>query len=149
MVSTMAWLEFFSAITLAATQRVALPQAPASPPSGLWMRMKTSATFCRGVSSRISWSQPMPRRRSAIQRRWGRVSETGRSRRSITTKSLPRPIFRNGSAAMIHLFVRSRLVYALPGGIPSRAPVWPGSLSDLGAGLTLLGALYITRARVD
>ena len=46
-----------SAATSAATQRVALPQAPTSPPSAFQMRMNTSAL--RDGSSTISWSQPI------------------------------------------------------------------------------------------
>ena len=50
-----------------ATQRVALPQAPASPPSGLRMRMKASASEPAGAGSiAMNWSQPTPVRRSAI-----------------------------------------------------------------------------------
>ena len=74
------------------TQRVALPQAPASAPSGLRMRMKASALeFGGGGSMAMNWSQPTPVRRSAIAaaRRPVRPSEPARS--SNTTKSLPQP----------------------------------------------------------
>ena len=54
--------------TSQATQRVALPQASASLPSGLRMRMKSCAAGLRGGSSTISWSQPMPVWRSAKAR---------------------------------------------------------------------------------
>ena len=54
----------------AATQRVALPQAPASAPSGLRMRMKASALESSGGGSMtMNWSQPTPVRRSAIAAR--------------------------------------------------------------------------------
>ena len=72
-----------------ATQRVALPHAPASPPSAFQMRILTSAA--PEGSSRISWSQPTPRFRSAIARARAPVISTGPKRPSITTKSLPSP----------------------------------------------------------
>ena len=50
----------------AMTQREALPHASTSPPSGLKMRIATSATS--DGSNRINWSQPIPSFRSAIWR---------------------------------------------------------------------------------
>jgi hypothetical protein len=77
------------------TQRVALPQAATSEPSALKMRMNTSAP--RDGSSTITWSQPMPARRSASRRASSGPIEIGWARPSSTTKSLPRPfIFQKG-----------------------------------------------------
>ena len=74
------------------TQRVALPQAPASAPSGLRMRMKASALELGGGGSMaMNWSQPMPVRRSAIAAARRGVRPSGPARSSNTTKSLPQP----------------------------------------------------------
>jgi hypothetical protein len=80
-----------AAPTISATQRVALPQAPAAEPSGLKMRMNTSAPVASGASSTISWSQPIPVRRSASALIRAAVSGSLAGRPSSTTKSLPAP----------------------------------------------------------
>jgi hypothetical protein len=75
--------------------RVALPQAPTSLPSGLKMRIFTSARS--DGSSTINWSQPMPVFRSASALARAADIASGSTRASITTKSLPRPcILRKG-----------------------------------------------------
>src|SRR5689334_22624422 len=71
------------------TQRVALPQLWTSPPSAFQIRMRRSD--CSLGSSTISWSHPMPRRRSAMARASGALTSNGSSRASTITKSLPRP----------------------------------------------------------
>lgn len=76
-------------------QREALPQLSTSPPDWLKMRIRTSARSDRSIT--ISWSQPIPRLRSAMARTSASVSESGRTRASKTTKSLPSPfILRKG-----------------------------------------------------
>ncbi len=87
------------------TQRVALPQAATSPPSAFQIRMKASAGSS-GVagSMAISWSQPMPRARSAMARTSSTVGAKGAERASTTTKSLPVPfILRNGRPMAPHI----------------------------------------------
>ncbi len=71
------------------TQRVALPQLSTSPPSAFQIRILRSA-MSEG-SSRITWSQPMPVRRSAIARARAASIATAVSRPSRITKSLPSP----------------------------------------------------------
>ena len=78
------------------TQREPFPQAPTSSPSAFQKRTRTSAPLVEG-SSETSWSQPIPRSRSAIARTSSALGAKGVSRASTTTKSLPSPfIFRNG-----------------------------------------------------
>ena len=101
-VSITTWSLPFSFISRSATQRVALPQASTSPPSALRMRMKASASRFFAGSIRISWSQPIPWRRSAMRRVSASSRATAWRRASMTTKSLPRPcILRKGSAVMM------------------------------------------------
>jgi hypothetical protein len=58
------------------------------------MRMRASAVSLG--SRRMSWSQPIPVRRSASARAFASSISSGASRASKMTKSLPRPcIFRN------------------------------------------------------
>ena len=84
-----------------ATQRVALPQASASLPSGLRMRISSRAAGWRGGSSTISWSQPMPVCRSANaraargdrpqSRRGGRRARQSRCRGRASSETAPCP----------------------------------------------------------
>src|SRR5665213_3460573 len=88
-----------ASISSQATQREPLPQAPISPPSAFQKRAKASARLDGSMA--ISWSQPMPRSRSAMARtsaHAGAKAPKGLSvRASTTTKSLPSPfILRNG-----------------------------------------------------
>ncbi len=85
-----------------ATQRVALPQAPASAPSGLRMRMKASALEPNGGGSMVmNWSQPMPVRRSASAAARAGVKPNVPVRSSNTTKSLPQPCIFQKCARML------------------------------------------------
>ena len=93
-----------------ATQRVALPQASASLPSALWMRIRTWASGWRGGSSRITWSQPMPVRRSASARAAAASTAIAVRRPSSTTKSLPSPcILRNGILPIAAAYMAARV----------------------------------------
>ena len=78
-----------SAISRRAAQRAPLPHAAAAPPSALNTRMKASAR-AEG-SSTMTWSQPIPVRRSATARASSGASATGAARPSNTAKSLPSP----------------------------------------------------------
>src|SRR5580700_3705941 len=105
-----------SSATSLAMHRLALPQASASLPSALRMRMKACAARWLGGSIRISWSQPMPVRRSASARATAASMASSCRRRSSTTKSLPSPcILRNGicgeacDMARPYMAARSRL----------------------------------------
>ena len=80
-----------SSIAIHATQRAALPQASASPPSALWMVNAASAAPSAGSRRTISWSQPMPVRRCAIARTRSAPSAISRRLASRITKSLPSP----------------------------------------------------------
>ena len=92
-----------------ATQRVALPQASASLPSALRMRMKARAAGCRAGSITISWSQPMPVRRSASARAAAASIAIGSRRASSTTKSLPSPcILRKSILRMAPAYMAGR-----------------------------------------
>src|SRR6266849_1601091 len=115
-VSTMMLSLPFSRMTSAAMQRVPLPQASASPPSALRMRMKTSAPRVFAFSRTRSWSQPTPLCRSAMARTAFSASASLRPRASMTTKSLPSPcILVKGMSRMArYISPRPRPVHAAP-----------------------------------
>ncbi len=98
----------FSSASSIATHRVALPHAPASPPSGLRMRMKASAPLPGAAASmEINWSQPMPRRRSAMAAARAGVRPNCSRRSSSTTKSLPQPCILTNATSMRRLYGRN------------------------------------------
>ena len=79
------------------TQRAALPHAPEVEPSELKMRIARRALPLAGFSSKMNWSQPMPRWRSAMRRICAGVGRKPVFRASRMTKSFPSPcIFTKG-----------------------------------------------------
>jgi hypothetical protein len=83
------------AISQAATQRVALPQAPAVDPSAFQNVSRMSAASSASITA--SWSNPTPRWRSPSARASAGVTNGVDPRWSMTTKSLPSPcIFMKG-----------------------------------------------------
>jgi hypothetical protein len=97
-----------SRIRSIATQRAALPQASASPPSALRMRMKAAAPAWCGGSITTNWSQPTPSCRSAIRRTAASLKRSGRARASSTTKSLPSPCILMKSRPLIAAYIGMR-----------------------------------------
>ena len=113
-VSTTAWDRPVACITSQPTHRVALPQADTSSPWAFQMRMKASPVGDGSMA--ISWSQPIPVRRSARARTASAVGRNGVSPRvSTMMKSLPNPfILRNARVMLRHIARRARFCTRTP-----------------------------------